>query len=153
MRFSITIELKNHLFEVFGFCLAFFFVVHLPHQHCQNYQTGSWIKLLNIEDKYFELDRVQSPLAMISLLGKREQNSPGVYHLSTPPLFALALQLPLRLNGFLLEMQMFSWMTLLWNIVEGSPHSFADRGYANRPTAWAPALVWKHWGWRLLLSG
>lgn len=66
----------------------------------------------------------------------------------TPSLFALLLQSPFQLNGFLSEMQMFSWMTLLWNIVERSPHSFTVGREACGPGAWAlVAPVQQHWGW------
>lgn len=40
------------------------------------------------------------------------------YHLSNPPLFSLVVQSPFQLNRLLLsEMQMFSWVTFLWNII------------------------------------
>lgn len=63
---------------------------------------------------------------MITLLKERGEqnktkNSSSFYHPSNPPLFLLLLQLPFLLNGFLSEMQMFSRVTLLWNIVEWSP--------------------------------
>lgn len=73
------------------------------------------------DDKNLTVNGAQFSVGMISLLKEGEQkkkNSTSLYHPSNPPLFPLVLQLPFRLNGFLLEMQMFSRVTLLQNIVE-----------------------------------
>lgn len=56
----------------------------------------------------------------------------GFYPFINSPLFPLVLQLPFQLNGFLSEMQIFSWVTLLCNIIEWSLHSFTKGGKPTR---------------------
>lgn len=75
-----------------------------------------------------------------------QQQQPFIIH-QTPPLFAPALQLPFQLNGFLSEMQMFSWVTLALEYCLVKPPFIHGGDARTDPGAWAPAPVWKHWEW------
>lgn len=112
---------------MFGLCLAF--LCAFSGSCVENVEkmwktppvkTSELLNELVGDHKKLTVNGVQFFLGMISLLkeGPAQKTTAAFYHASNPPLFPPLLLLPFPFNGFLSEMQMFSRVTLLRNIVE-----------------------------------
>lgn len=125
------ISLWSTILITFGLCSTTVRIMCLFHSH-QNYwgnlEWRWWIWKMKMW-QWIEFSTLWG-WSVFWKKSKKKKKSSSFYHLSSPPLFPLVHQFPFQLNGFLSEMQMFSWVTFLWNIVEWSPLSFMGDTHA-----------------------